>query len=130
MTSDSALRRYSGNWAVSRGGADRRECAGCNRVTPPLSAGPTPQLRQPGDAGGHAPGLVAGEQLGRRSPSRLVLEIEVGERLPPSALNRLRPYPKDMSAIDPLAVRSLERLAFDPNISFQLVTFVLPALPW
>ena len=60
----------------------------------------------------------------------LVLEIDVGERAPPSARNRLRPYPKDMSAIDPLAVRSLERLAFDPNISFQLVTFVLPALPW
>ena len=32
--------------------------------------------------GGDAPGLVAGEQIGRRAPSRLVLEIDVGERLP------------------------------------------------
>jgi hypothetical protein len=40
------------------------------------------QLRQLGDVGGAAPGLVAGEELGRRSPSRLILEIDVGERLP------------------------------------------------
>ena len=40
------------------------------------------QLRQLGDVGGDAPGLVAGEQSGRRTPSRLLLEIDVGERLP------------------------------------------------
>jgi hypothetical protein len=40
------------------------------------------QLRQLGDVRGDAPGLVAGEQLGRRPPCRLLLEIDVGERLP------------------------------------------------
>jgi hypothetical protein len=40
------------------------------------------QLWQLGDIGGDAPGLVAGEQLGRRSTTRLLLEIHVGERLP------------------------------------------------
>ena len=41
------------------------------------------QLRQLGDVRGDAPGLVAGEQLGRRTSSRLLLlEIEVGQRLP------------------------------------------------
>ena len=32
--------------------------------------------------GGNPPGLVVSEQLGRRSTTRLVLEIDVGERLP------------------------------------------------
>jgi hypothetical protein len=32
--------------------------------------------------GSNAPRLVAGEELGRRAPPRLVLEIDVGERLP------------------------------------------------
>ena len=40
------------------------------------------QLRQLGDVGGDAPGLVAGEQVRRRAPSGLILEIDVGERLP------------------------------------------------
>jgi hypothetical protein len=40
-----------------------------------------PWLRQLGDVGGDAAGLVAGEQVRRRAPSRLVLEIDVGERL-------------------------------------------------
>jgi hypothetical protein len=40
------------------------------------------QLRQLGDVGGDAPGLVAGEQLRRCASARLVLEIDVGERLP------------------------------------------------
>ena len=40
------------------------------------------QLRQLGDVGGDAPGLVAGEQMSRRAPSRLLLEVDVGERLP------------------------------------------------
>jgi hypothetical protein len=39
------------------------------------------QLQQLGDVGEDAPGLVAGEQLGRSSASRLLLEIDVGERL-------------------------------------------------
>jgi hypothetical protein len=46
---------------------------GCNLVTPRLSAGPQ-RPRQLGDVGG-------GEELGRCSPSRLILEIDVGERL-------------------------------------------------
>jgi hypothetical protein len=33
-----------------------------------------------------APGLVAGERLGLRAPPRLLLEIDVGERLPVSVL--------------------------------------------
>ena len=36
------------------------------------------QLRQHGDVSGDAPGLVAGHQLGGRSPPRLLLEIDVG----------------------------------------------------
>jgi len=39
------------------------------------------QLRQLGDVCGDAPRLVAGEQLGRRAASRLILEVNVGERL-------------------------------------------------
>ena len=35
------------------------------------------QLRQLGDVGGDAPGVVAGEQLGRRPPAGLVLNINV-----------------------------------------------------
>ena len=34
------------------------------------------------DVGGDAPGSVLGEQLGCRAPSRLLLEIDVSERLP------------------------------------------------
>ena len=34
------------------------------------------------DVDGDAPGLVAGEQLGRRSPPEFILAIDVGERLP------------------------------------------------
>jgi hypothetical protein len=36
------------------------------------------QLRQHGDVGSDAPGLVAGHQLGGRSPPRLLVEIDVG----------------------------------------------------
>jgi hypothetical protein len=32
--------------------------------------------------GGDAPRLVAGKQMRRRAPSRLLLEVDVGERLP------------------------------------------------
>jgi hypothetical protein len=39
------------------------------------------QLRQLGDVGGDATRLVAGEEVRRRETSRLVLEINVGERL-------------------------------------------------
>jgi hypothetical protein len=40
------------------------------------------QPRQLGDVGGDAPRLVAGEQLGRCASPRLLLEVDVGERLP------------------------------------------------
>jgi hypothetical protein len=40
------------------------------------------QLRQLGDVGGDAPGLVAGEQVRRRATSPLILEVDVGECLP------------------------------------------------
>jgi len=40
-----------------------------------------------GDVGGDAPGLVEGEQLWRRAPSRLPLEIDVGEHLPAGVLH-------------------------------------------
>jgi hypothetical protein len=43
-----------------------------------FESGPLQQFRQLGDVGGDAPGLVAGEQVRRRPPSRLPLEIEVG----------------------------------------------------
>jgi hypothetical protein len=33
-------------------------------------------LRQLGDVGGDAPGLVAGEQFGRRAPTGVILEID------------------------------------------------------
>jgi Circularly permutated YpsA SLOG family len=37
---------------------------------------------QPHDVGGDAPGFVAGEQMSRRATARLLLEIDVGQRLP------------------------------------------------
>jgi len=40
------------------------------------------RAQKPRQLCGNAPSLVAGEQLGRRSTSRLLLEIDVGERLP------------------------------------------------
>jgi hypothetical protein len=40
------------------------------------------QLRQLGDVGGDAPGFVAGEEVRRCATAGLVLEIDVGERLP------------------------------------------------
>jgi hypothetical protein len=43
--------------------------------------GPAQQLRQLGDVDGDAPGLIAGEEVRRRATSRLILEIDVGERL-------------------------------------------------
>jgi hypothetical protein len=54
---------------------------GCSLVTPRLVGG-AQQLRQLGDVGGNAPGLVAGEEMRRRPPSRLLLAIDVSERLP------------------------------------------------
>ena len=39
------------------------------------------QPRQLGDVGGDSPGLVIGEQFGRRASSGLVIEVDVGERL-------------------------------------------------
>ena len=82
MTSDSALRRYFRHWSVSGHGADRRECAGCNLVTPRSSAA----------AGAAAPVAwrcwrrCAGPRRGRAgappSDGLAPLEIDVGERLP------------------------------------------------
>ena len=40
------------------------------------------EFRQLGDIDGYAPRLVAGQQVCRRAASRLILEIDVGERLP------------------------------------------------
>ena len=54
---------------------------GCNLVTPRLSRRPAQHLRQLGDVDGDASGLVAGQQLRRRAPTGLFLEIDVGERL-------------------------------------------------
>jgi hypothetical protein len=39
------------------------------------------QLRQLGDVGSDAPRLVLREQLGRRAPAGLILEIDIGKRL-------------------------------------------------
>ena len=40
------------------------------------------QLREFGDVGGDPPGLVVGQQVSRRAPAQLLLEVEVGERVP------------------------------------------------
>jgi hypothetical protein len=42
----------------------------------------TQQLRQLVDVRSDPPGPVAGKQLGRLAPSRLILEIDIGQRLP------------------------------------------------
>jgi hypothetical protein len=39
------------------------------------------QPRRLGDIGGDAPGFVAGQQLGRRTPPRLILEIGIRQRV-------------------------------------------------
>jgi hypothetical protein len=51
---------------------------------------PAQQLRQLGDVGGDAPGFVRSEQLGRRAPSRLILEIDVGEATCPVASQTMK----------------------------------------
>ena len=43
---------------------------------------PPQQLRQRGDVGGDPSRFVAGEQLGCRASAGLLLEIDVGKRLP------------------------------------------------
>jgi hypothetical protein len=40
------------------------------------------QLRQLGDVGGDAPGLVPGEQTGSQPSAGFIVEIDVGQRLP------------------------------------------------
>ena len=40
------------------------------------------QLPQLGEVRRQPPRLVAGEQLGRRAPTGLLLEVEIAERLP------------------------------------------------
>jgi hypothetical protein len=57
------------------------KCAGRNLVTPRLTAANREQLRQHGDVYGYALSLVAGEEVRRRAPPRLLLEIDVGGRL-------------------------------------------------
>jgi hypothetical protein len=52
-----------------------------------LGSGGSQQLRQLSDVGGDAPGLVLGEQLGRRTPTGRVLDVEVAERLPVGVAN-------------------------------------------
>ena len=47
----------------------------------------TQYFKQLGGVRGDPPGLVAGEELGRRAPARLLLEIDVGERLPVAIAN-------------------------------------------
>ena len=42
---------------------------------------PSQQLRQLGDVGGDAAGLVAGEQLSSRTATRVILAIDEGQRL-------------------------------------------------
>ena len=55
------------------------------------------------DVGGDAPGLVAGEQLGRRASFRITLEVYVGERLPVGVAD-------NESTADPACSRPLDRL--------------------
>ena len=47
-----------------------------------VESGPPQQLRQLGNIQGYAPGLVSRHQSRRRSPARLILEIDVSERVP------------------------------------------------
>jgi hypothetical protein len=82
MTSDSALRRYFRHRGVSGRGADRRECAAATSSRLVHRRRRAQQLRQLGDVGGDPPGLIAGEEVRRRPPSRLLLAIDVSERLP------------------------------------------------
>jgi hypothetical protein len=42
---------------------------------------PTQQLRQLGDVGGDPPGFIAGHKIGRRSPARLLLVLDIRERV-------------------------------------------------
>ena len=62
---------------VDRIHSHARGGAGPSTGCPPFAAAAPPL----GEVYRHAAGLVAGEQLGRRAPSGLVLEIEVAERL-------------------------------------------------
>jgi hypothetical protein len=47
------------------------------------------QLRQLGDVYGDTPRLIAGEQVRRRAPPRLLLEIDVGQRFSVVILRKL-----------------------------------------
>jgi hypothetical protein len=68
MTSDSALRRYFRHWGVSGRGSDRRECAAATSSRLVHRRRRAQHLRQLGDVGGDAPGLVAGEEVCSRAP--------------------------------------------------------------
>jgi len=45
------------------------------------------QLRQLGEVRRHATGLVACQQVRRRTSARLILEVEIAERLPAGVLD-------------------------------------------
>ena len=57
--------------------SENRQGAGCRGRR--LILRPLQQLRQLGDVGGDAPGFIAGEQISRRSASRFVLVLKVGQ---------------------------------------------------
>ena len=61
--------------------ADRRQICGCNSSRFAYRRRPAQQLWQLGEVHRRAAGLVLGEQLGRRAPAGLVVEIEIAERL-------------------------------------------------
>jgi hypothetical protein len=70
---------YFRNWGLSGHCADRREVCGCNLATSRFSA--AARARQLGNIGGDAARLVAGQQLGGRPSPRLILEIDIGQRV-------------------------------------------------
>jgi hypothetical protein len=65
-----------------------------------LKASTLPQkLRQFRHVGRNPPSLIFCEQLGRRSSARLILEIDIGERLPGMVARRnKRPVPRRSTA--------------------------------
>ena len=73
------------------------------------------RLRQLGDVGGDAPSFVARQEVRRRPPSRLLLVVDVGERLPVSAAasnagDNPNVQPSDCSSAQGIGVTSVSRL--------------------
>ncbi|MGB7745231.1 MAG: hypothetical protein WBL41_20840, partial [Terracidiphilus sp.] len=77
----SATQRYVRCWTISGHCADCREAWRLHLVTDRFSATSRAPLWQLSEVRRHAASLVSGEQLGRRAPTGLVLEVEVAERL-------------------------------------------------